>query len=457
MLWNCCWDPLMDDFPNYLFIFSLKKHNPGTVTYIQTDSEDCFKCCFYATGSMSVYVLSKFIITDGAHSKGDFKGTILHAIAMDENNQINTQKKSGLTWTRFLEKLYECIGDCQDLTFVTNRVDAIRVSIENVFPNAHHDMCAFHLLGNIVHHFGKNDKTKRLMRAYKRNVFEDLGYRFSSTRPQVAVYLSEIPHAKWTIAYSPSKRYDYMASNNVMKMPIIPLLDFFCRLSQEWCNKRHIDGGMNLIWTLFSSNNKLIIYMFFTWKCSTMLTEWDEKLVSKNEERTTGWSISGVSDAIYQVHDFKHGGIARDLYMQILGRNWYTLWSCHNGLKALEKSNFGHLAMDAYKMETYRSTYEEAVYSLLELCDWKIPDEMMVVKPTIMDAHQTGRPKNKIRISSQGEEPIVRSKRSLEKVVWHQVIRQNGKVRKGLTRHKRCTGHKRHTRRKENTIVQCLI
>nr|KAJ0220557.1 hypothetical protein LSAT_V11C200096980 [Lactuca sativa] len=84
------------------------------------------------------------------------------------------------------------------------------------------------------------------------------------------------------------------------KMPIIPHVEFFRRLSQEWCNKRRIDGGMTLIWTLIMSNNK---------KRSIVLTEWIEKVVSKNEEYTTGWSVSGVSDAIHQVHDFKHGGI----------------------------------------------------------------------------------------------------------------------------------------------------
>ncbi|CAH1444967.1 unnamed protein product [Lactuca virosa] len=96
-------------------------------------------------------------------------------------------------------------------------------------------------------------------------------------KPQVAAYLSEIPRAKWTRAYSSSKRYDYMTSNSVesmnalsvdaRKMPIVPLLEFFRRLSHEWCNKRHIDGG----------------------KRSTVLTEWAEKVVRKNEERMTGW------------------------------------------------------------------------------------------------------------------------------------------------------------------------
>nr|KAJ0190142.1 hypothetical protein LSAT_V11C800408670 [Lactuca sativa] len=95
--------------------------------------------------------------------------------------------------------------------------------------------------------------------------------------------------------------------------------------------------------------------------------------------------------------------------MQILGRNWVALLSCDNGLKALEKkTNFGHLTIDAYKMETYRSTYEESVYPLPELCDWEILAEMMVVKPPIMDTRQAGRPRNRNRIPSQGEEPIVR-------------------------------------------------
>ncbi|XP_023739446.1 uncharacterized protein LOC111887510 [Lactuca sativa] len=396
-----------------IYFHNLKRHNPGTIVYIQTDSEDCFECCFYAIGSM-IRAFKRFcrkvIIMDGAHLKGAFKGTILHAVAMDGNNQILPlahgicKKESGLTWTWFPENLYECVGDCQELTFVTDRADAIRVSIENVFPHAHHGLCAFHILGSIVHKFGKNDKTNmlfwRLVKAYKRNVFEELWYRFSSSRPQVAAYLCEIPRAKWTRAYSPSKRYDYMTSNSAesmnalsidaRKMPIIPLLEFFRRLSEEWCYKRRIEGG----------------------KRSTVLTEWAEKVVSKNEERTTGWSISGVSDALYEVHDFKHGGIVDMRQETCTCKYWEGIGlPCGHVimvLKHLKKSNFGHLAIDAYKMETYRSTYEEPVYSLPEPCDWEIPADIMVLKPLIMDTRQAGTPRNRNHIPSQGEEPIIR-------------------------------------------------
>nr|KAJ0199934.1 hypothetical protein LSAT_V11C600318210 [Lactuca sativa] len=420
-----------------IYFHNLKRHNPGTVAYIQTDAEDCFECCFYVIGNTIrafKHFCRKVIIMDGAHLKRNHIACSSYGWEQPDTVPCarNMKKKSGLLWTWFLEKLYECVGDCQELTFVTDRANAIWVSIQNVFQHAHHGLCAFHLLGNIVHTFRKNDKTKvlfwRFVKAYKRNVFEELWYRFSSTRPQVAAYLSEIPPAKWNRAYSLSKRYDYMTLNSAesmnalsvdaRKMPRIPLLEFFPLLLQEW------------------------------WKRSTVLTEWAEKVVSKNEERTTGWSVSGVSDAIYQVHDFKHGGIEG------------TGLACVHVimiLKHLKKTNFGHLAIDAYKMGTYRSTYEEPIYPLLELCDWEIPTEMMAVKPPIIDTHQAGRPRNRNRIPSQGEEPIVRrcsrcdstthnvatcptlvlkKQKKATKVVRHQVVTQKGKGKgeKGLRR-----------------------
>ena len=201
---------------------------------------------------------------DGAHLKGQFTGTILHAVAMDGNNQIlpigyGICKKERIdTWTWFLEKLYECIGACEPITFVTDRADSIRASIANVFPNSHHGVCGFHLIGNIFHHFGKNDKTKklfwRLVRAYKPVEFEELWERFCVVRPLVADYLEELPRGSWTRAYSPTSRYDYMTSNSAeslnalskdaRKMPVLPLLEFFRRLMQGWFYNRHMEGGM---------------------------------------------------------------------------------------------------------------------------------------------------------------------------------------------------------------------
>ena len=34
-----------------IYFHNLKLHNPGTVTYIETDSENRFECCFFAIGA----------------------------------------------------------------------------------------------------------------------------------------------------------------------------------------------------------------------------------------------------------------------------------------------------------------------------------------------------------------------------------------------------------------------
>ena len=38
--------------------------------------------------------------------------------------------------------------------------------------------------------------------------------------------------------------------------------------------------------------------------------------------------------------------------------------------------------------------------------EWDIPDDLMIVKPPIMERRQPGRPRNTCRIPSQGEHPI---------------------------------------------------
>ena len=77
---------------------------------------------------------------------------------------------------------------------VTDRAPAIAVSIQNVFPNAQHGLCGFHLIGNIVHTFGKNKKTIilfwKLVRAYKTTEFEFYWGRLRNIRDDVAIYLS---------------------------------------------------------------------------------------------------------------------------------------------------------------------------------------------------------------------------------------------------------------------------
>ncbi|CAI9280968.1 unnamed protein product [Lactuca saligna] len=119
---------------------------------------------------------------DGAHLKGIYKVTILHAIAMDGNNQILPigygicPKETTDSWTWFLEKLNECIGDLEGLTLLTDKATSIA----------------------------------KLVRAYKTIEFEQYWGRLYTLRPDVAVYLSQIPCDIWTRSHFPTMMYDYL-------------------------------------------------------------------------------------------------------------------------------------------------------------------------------------------------------------------------------------------------------
>nr|KAJ0209764.1 hypothetical protein LSAT_V11C400221740 [Lactuca sativa] len=235
-----------------VYFHNLKKHNPGTVAYIKTDLEDCFEYYFFAIGCTKSYYYG------WCPFDGKYKCTILHVVVMDGNNQILPigygicQKETTDSWTWFLEKLHECIGDVEGLTMVTDRAPAIAISIQNVFPNAQHGLCGFQLIGNIFHTFEKKIAILfwKLVRAYKTTEFEFYWGRLRNIIDDVATYLSQIPREKWTIAYCPTTRYDYMTSNsaesmNVVsnksrKLPILPLLEFFRALMHKWFYKRRM-------------------------------------------------------------------------------------------------------------------------------------------------------------------------------------------------------------------------
>nr|KAJ0214760.1 hypothetical protein LSAT_V11C400213590 [Lactuca sativa] len=91
----------------------------------------------------------KVVIMDDAHLNGKYNGTILHVVAMDENNIILPirnevyPKKTTDSWTWFLEKLHECIGDLEGLTLVTDRAALIFISIQKKFQMLNMDCVVF--------------------------------------------------------------------------------------------------------------------------------------------------------------------------------------------------------------------------------------------------------------------------------------------------------------------------
>ncbi|GJZ22456.1 transposase, MuDR, MULE transposase domain protein [Tanacetum coccineum] len=159
-------------FPYYCH--NLKFSNEGTVTHIETDEQGRFKMLFVGFG------------------------TNLLAIGMDGNNQILpiamgvTQGETGASWTWFMNRLKECIGEVPNLCIISDRHPAIILACKTVFSNSFHGYCDRHLMMNCKF---KGKKIRGI--------------------PDGVQKLEIAGFDKWSRAYCPTNRFNYMISNSV--------------------------------------------------------------------------------------------------------------------------------------------------------------------------------------------------------------------------------------------------
>ncbi|XP_076894179.1 uncharacterized protein LOC143546383 [Bidens hawaiensis] len=141
-----------------IYCHNLEIANPGTRAHILRDDLNRFEMLFIAIGvSIRSFIkcLRLMIIIDGAHLKGSFKGTMFLAVGMDGNNKIFPiaygvgKRESGESWTWFLTKLRECVGDQPNLAIISNRAKSIELAVKNAFSLAYHGFCCQHLMVNL--------------------------------------------------------------------------------------------------------------------------------------------------------------------------------------------------------------------------------------------------------------------------------------------------------------------
>lgn len=200
------------------------------------------------------------IIIDGAHLKGSFKGTMFLAVGMDGNNNIFPiafgvgKSESGDSWTWFLSRLRECVGDNPNLAIISDRAKSIDIGISHAFPVAYHGFCCRHLMVNLR----LRGKTQQRIywatcKAYRRSDFKRSYNLLCSNQPSVKDTLSKIGFEKWARSYIPIRRYNIMTSNSAEsvnalslqegKYPVTKLMDYFVELQRRWFFERRQDAG----------------------------------------------------------------------------------------------------------------------------------------------------------------------------------------------------------------------
>ena len=201
---------------------------------------------------------------DAAHLKGKYLGTNLLAVGMDANNQIIplatgvAQGETVESWSWFLSKLKECIGERDGFAIISDRHYAITIACQTVFPQAFHGYCCRHLMMNCRL---KSKKYKGLFwkacKAYLESDFQNTISEIRRLRPEAYRKLEDAGFDRWSRAYCPGKRYNYMTLNSaesinsltkfVRNVPITMLIEYYRELIQRWFFERRYNGEGNAV------------------------------------------------------------------------------------------------------------------------------------------------------------------------------------------------------------------
>ena len=137
--------------PRYLYM--MKKVNPGTITHLELDESNKFKYLFIALGAAikGFACMRKVISIDGTYLKTKYKGCLLVATAQDGDRHCCpiawgvVDSENDDSWTWFLTKLQEIIPNNGELVFILYRNQSIKNAVGNVYKNAHHEYCMWHI------------------------------------------------------------------------------------------------------------------------------------------------------------------------------------------------------------------------------------------------------------------------------------------------------------------------
>lgn len=132
--------------------------NTESVFFIEKDDENRFKYFFMALGQCVRgfrNAMRPLILVDGTTLKARYGGKLIIATRQDANIQIYplafgiVDGENDLAMCWFFTKLREVIGDVENLAFVSDLGQSIINGITEVFPEAHHGYCMYHIQGNV--------------------------------------------------------------------------------------------------------------------------------------------------------------------------------------------------------------------------------------------------------------------------------------------------------------------
>ncbi|KAK3195549.1 hypothetical protein Dsin_026859 [Dipteronia sinensis] len=175
--------------------------------------------------ALGSYALAERLVIaiNATHLKAMTKGIFLVAVCKDENEMVcplafgfgNVECTELLTW--FLKKLCELIQYPDRVMLVLDRYNGIFNTMEAIFPDASHRICAYHLAQNLKRFYKQMDDViwlyYRAMYTYRIEEFDCVMAGLKEIYLKVYDELLGIGIKKFSRVHSPRKMYFLMTTN----------------------------------------------------------------------------------------------------------------------------------------------------------------------------------------------------------------------------------------------------
>jgi len=221
------WDNSFDNL--YRFKAQVESTCPGSVVVIDhhtINGKIRFKSFFFALKPCIDGFISgcrPYLAIDSTFLTGKFKGQLASASAVDGHNWLFPvcfgvfDSETNDNWKWFMERFREAIGSPRGLTICTDAGQAMMSRVGDVFPEAEHRECMFHLVSNFKKKFhGKVFDDHLWAAAYSWNpyLFEKHWAAMEAAKPSATNYLRKWHTRLWTRSqFSTISKVDYVTNN----------------------------------------------------------------------------------------------------------------------------------------------------------------------------------------------------------------------------------------------------
>ncbi|GKC25086.1 transposase, MuDR, MULE transposase domain protein [Tanacetum coccineum] len=180
-------------------------------------------------------------------------------------------------------------------------------------------------------------------------------------------------------------------TKTVRKIPITSLMDWFRQLLQDWYYERR---------------------QKYEDTQDDELTPWASAKIKYRYLKSSNWSVRGIlKNELYQVRDNQGIHTVNLQKGECTCRRWQISGLPCGHVCAVARveglTSVNNLAKPWFLIKTIKATYAGLFFPVTDVSTWEIPNEIQQVLPPDMGKKQSGRPKNRDRIRSQGEGPII--------------------------------------------------